>query len=81
MGNCKAPLAVFFVVCIASCRQGEAQLLANIKSVINNIPTFGSQDVPKFSTDGQYALSPRQMRCPTNLLCIRQGICHVAWRL
>ena len=53
----KASLALSLLVFVSNCQHNEAQLLANIKSFLGNVPTFGSKDVPKFSTDGQYALS------------------------
>ena len=55
MAFCKAPLALLLLVFISCCQQNDAQLLANIKNFLSNIPTFGSKEVPKFSTDGQYA--------------------------
>lgn len=59
MAFCKAPLALLLLVFISCCQQNDAQLIANIKNFLSNIPTFGSKDVPKFSTDGQYAPTPR----------------------
>lgn len=58
MAFSKASLALLLLVFVSNCQRNEAQLLANIKSFLGNVPTFGSKDVPKFSTDGQYALSP-----------------------
>ncbi|BDA45367.1 hypothetical protein COCOBI_07-1540 [Coccomyxa sp. Obi] len=52
MGLCKVPLALVLLL-IIGCVHSEAQLLANIKNFLSNVPTFGSEDVPKFSTDGQ----------------------------
>ncbi|EIE20121.1 hypothetical protein COCSUDRAFT_48615 [Coccomyxa subellipsoidea C-169] len=53
MAFSKASLALLLLVFVSNCQRNEAQLLANIKSFLGNVPTFGSKDVPKFSTDGQ----------------------------
>lgn len=57
MGLCKVPLAVLLLFISVWVQRSEAQLLSNIKSFFSNVPTFGSSDVPKFSTDGQYVLN------------------------
>ncbi|CAL8471037.1 g10579 [Coccomyxa elongata] len=53
MGVSKVPLAVLVLCINVWVQHSEAQLLSNIKSFLSNVPTFGSSDVPKFSTDGQ----------------------------
>lgn len=70
MGLCKVPLALVLLF-VSVCVQSEAQLLANIKSFLSNVPTFGSKDVPKFSTDGQYVPSRMSHNKQIGRVCIK----------
>ena len=50
-------LSVVLALCVLAMQPGssQAQLLANVKNFLSNLPTFGSSNVPTFSVNDQCA--------------------------